>query len=222
VTDSAERELATSRPARRIVEGGFGIVIVSIVLFLSLDVHAIVTTGSRLEPAISAHGLGGGRRIFTAAVVLLAAGSAGFLIALVGRQLTVWKSGAAAALALWIIGLICIAAFPKQVWSQPVSISGIIHWAASALAFLSLPIAAILLARPWLRDRNHARCARWTLIAGVISILAFAPLVYAMGVDAATGVDWWDVVTFGHTERLIAAADAATLVVIGKWAHART
>lgn len=222
MTRSTVRELIPPRPIPRITASGFYTVNASIALFLLLDAHAIVTTGSKLESTISAYGLGGSRWIFITAVLLLAAGSAGFLVALIGRQLTSWRSSAAFAMTLWVVGLVGLALFPKQDWTQPVSISGSIHGAATASAFFSLPIAAILLARPWLRDRNHALHARRTLTAGVLAITSFTPLLYAIGVSVVTGTNWWDVMTLGYTERLIAAAEAATLIVIGTWSLART
>ncbi|MFE7418241.1 DUF998 domain-containing protein [Rhodococcus sp. NPDC057529] len=192
----------------------------SLTLFLVLDVHAVLATGSRLESTISAYGLGGGRWIFTLAVLLLAAGSAALLIALVGRRLARWRSSASVAMTLWIIGLVVLAVFPKQDWSQPESIGGSIHRIASMVAFLSLPAAAVLLARPWLRHPRHATHARRTLISGAVAIVGFTPLFYAIGVAVATDAQWWNVIALGHSERVLALSEVAILVVISVWARA--
>ncbi|MFE5706230.1 DUF998 domain-containing protein [Rhodococcus koreensis] len=216
------QEQTRPSPLPRIAAAGFCTVVASIGLFLSLDAHAIVVTGSRLESTISAYGLGSGRWIFTIAVLLLAAGSAALLVALVGRRLARWRSGAALAMALWIVGLVVLAIFPKQDWSQPESLSGSIHRAASALAFVSLPAAAVLLARPWLRHRSHAVHARRTLASGALAVASLTPLFYAIGVAIATEAKWWNVIALGHSERVLALSEVAILVVIGAWALART
>lgn len=218
----AVQELTRPSPIPRIAAAGFCTVVASIVLFLALDAHAIVATGSRLESTISAYGLGDGRWIFTIAVLLLAAGSAALLIAVVGRQLTRWKSGAALAMTLWIVGLVVLAVFPKQDWSQPETVSGSIHRAATAVAFVSLPVAAVLLARPWLRHRGHAAHARRTLTSGALAVASLTPLFYAIGVAVATEAKWWNVIALGHTERMLAISEVAILAVIGAWALAKT
>lgn len=222
MTTPTAQHLTCPNPTRRVGVAGASTIGVSFALFVRLDAQSIVATGSRLESTISAYGLGAGRWIFTVAVLLLGAGSTALLVALVGRRLTHWKAGAAIAMFLWIAGLVVIAVFPKQDWSQAESIGGTIHRTGSALAFISLPVAAVLLARPWVRHRVHAVHARRTLILGSLAIASFTPILYAMVVAVFTGVEWWTVITLGHSERLLAVSEVAALGVIGAWALART
>ena len=210
-----------AEPTARIAVGALCAIAASAAVFLLLDLYAVVAMRSRLESAISAYGVGSGRWIFTLAILFLAAGSAALLVAVVDQQLTRWRSGATVALTLWVLGLLAIAIFPKQDWSQPPSISGSIHLTASGIAFVSLPIAAVLLAKPWLRHRTHGVHARRTRLFAWLAIASFSPLLYAFVVAAVTGVAWWEVVTFGHSERLLAVSEVATLAVIGTWVLTR-
>nr|WP_271210281.1 hypothetical protein [Rhodococcus wratislaviensis] len=85
MTQPPTRALATpSASLAHIAVEGF-CTVTSLTLFLRLDAHAVLVTDTRLESTISAYELGVGRWIFTLAVLLLAAGSAALLIALVGH-----------------------------------------------------------------------------------------------------------------------------------------
>ena len=91
---------------------------------------------------------------FDAAVLLLAAGSAAVLLALIRAEILPARSGAAVALGLWVAGLVGVVVFEKHNWSAGPSISGDVHRAASLLAFLSLPVAAVLAGSRRLRGQR--------------------------------------------------------------------
>ncbi len=99
--------------------------------------------------------------------MLLAAGSAAIGVALVRAGVFRARSGAAVALALWVAGLVGVVLFEKHNWSAGPSISGDVHRAASLLAFLSLPVAAVLAGRPWLRRLWSAGQRRGDLAGGL-------------------------------------------------------
>ncbi|GLZ28852.1 hypothetical protein Lesp02_10420 [Lentzea sp. NBRC 105346] len=197
--------------------GGSLAVLVTVAMIGALD----LTVGA-VSRTISVYALGPYRWVFDSAVLLLAAGSLAILGVLVHRGLTSWRSGGAIFLQLWAVGLALVVAFPKHNWAVGPSMSGSIHRFASLLAFVSLPVALVLLARPWLRHARWASHARWTLGAGVLSVLAFAPILYAVGVNVAVGTAWWRVFPLGYTERLLVATEVAALLILGVWALAST
>ncbi len=161
---------------------------------------------------------------FDAAVLLLAAGSAAILLALVRGGVFRARSGAAVALGLWVVGLVAVVVFEKHNWSAGPSISGDVHRAASLLAFLSLPVAAVLAGRSgWARSglSRQPAFAVAVLLGGVVSALCFAPILWALISEPWTGVRWWQAIPLGTVERLLGLAEVLTVVLLGWWAAAR-
>ncbi|HEX6346931.1 DUF998 domain-containing protein [Umezawaea sp.] len=211
----------TSALSRVVAVGGLAAVLTTIAMIGSLDVRNALQRPGELRRTISQYGLGANAWIFEVAVSLLAAGSLVIVAVLVHRGITRWCSTGAVALSLWSLGLALVVAFPKQDWSLPTtSSSGSIHRAASLLAFVSLPIAAIALARPWVRDSTWGGHARWTLGLGVLSVAAFSPLLYAVLVHASGGAAWWRVFPIGYVERLLVFTEVIAVVTAGLWALA--
>ncbi|RKT56458.1 DUF998 domain-containing protein [Saccharothrix australiensis] len=192
----------------------------TVVLVGSLDLHRLATTAVGLRRTISEYALGPHRWVFDTAVVLLAAGSLAILGVLVRRGITRWVSPGSVALAAWSLGLALVVVFPKHDWSVGPSVSGGIHRVASLVAFLSLPLAAVLLARPWLRDAAWGAHARRTFRLGVLSALSFTPILYAILVDVLVGTPWWRVLPLGYVERLLVLVEVVAVLVIGWWAIA--
>ncbi|MFJ5984909.1 DUF998 domain-containing protein [Lentzea sp. NPDC092896] len=174
-----------------------------------------------LRRTISEYALGDYRTVFDIAVVSLAVGSLAILAVLVHKGLTRWRSGGAIALTLWSIGLFLVVAFPKTNWAMGTNeLSGSIHRFGSMIAFVSLPIAVILLARPWLRDHVWGKHAKWTMASGLLSFVAFMPILYAIVMGMASDVRWWRVFPLGYIERILLAAEVAAVLVVGLWAIA--
>ncbi|MEV6237253.1 DUF998 domain-containing protein [Lentzea sp. NPDC051838] len=174
-----------------------------------------------LRRTISEYALGDYRPVFDVAVLLLAVGSLAILAALVHKGLTKWRSGGSIALILWSVGLLLVVAFPKTNWAMGTNaLSGSIHRFGSMIAFVSLPIAVILLARPWLKDHVWGRHAKVTLASGVLSAVAFMPILYAIAMGAASDVRWWRVFPLGYIERILLAAEVGAVLVVGLWAIA--
>lgn len=203
-----------------------GVLAVSMTISLvaGLDVGTALTDPAELRRTISEYGLATGAQafLFTGAVGLLAAGSAAVLVALIRQGLIRVRSTATAALALWVLGMLVIAIFPKQDHSRPDSFSGDVHRIASLVAFLSLPVAAAALARCWRRDAAWAPFARRTGILAGVSAVMFGPLVYAVVVAVATGTEWWEVIPLGYVERGRLLAEVVTMLAIGSWSVAAT
>ncbi|WP_344976287.1 DUF998 domain-containing protein [Streptosporangium fragile] len=171
---------------------------------------------------ISEHGLGEHGWIFTLGVILLAAGSVAIGVSLVrGKLATAWSVGILALLA-WSAGLAVTGWFPKHDWSVGPSLNGSIHRVGSLVAFLSLPLAALIISRPWLRHpewRTPARVAAWL---GLGSLLWVAGIAGGIVLAENSGLAWWQVMPLGLVERGLAATEVAALVALGLWAARRT
>jgi len=210
-----------ARPSgRAIAAGGVLAVVLTVVLVAGLDTGTALTAPDGLRRTISEYGLGPQAWVFTAAVVLLAAGSIAALVTFVRHGLLKLFSGTSIALTLWTLGMIVIAIFPKQDRSMPSSMSGQVHRLASLVAFISLPIAAFLLAKAMARKHEWTAFVRRTRILGALSVVMFSPLVYSIVVGVITGTAWWRVLPIGYVERGLLLAEVLTVLVIGHWSMA--
>lgn len=151
--------------------------------------------------------------LFDTATLLLAAGSLAVVAALWRAGLL--RRGPGVVLLLWVVGLVGVVWFEKHDWAVGPSVGGTVHRAASLLAFLSLPLGALLAAGPWLR---HSGAARWVALGGVVSLLCFAPLVWAVASEPWTGVPWWHAIPLGGVERVLGLAEVVTVVLLAGWA----
>jgi hypothetical membrane protein len=208
-------------PSRVVAAGGALAVLMTIVMIGSLDVRRVLASVDLSRSTISAYGLGPNGWIFEVAVSLLAGGSLAILAVLVHRGITRWTAPGAIALSLWSLGLAMVVAFPKQDWSMPETASGGIHRIGSLIAFVSLPIAALLLSRPWLKHEVWRTNARWTFGLGILSVLAFSPLLYALVSHALLGgTAWWRAIPLGYVERVLVITEVCAVLAAGLWAIA--
>lgn len=156
--------------------------------------------------------------VFNLGVLLLVAGSVAIQAALIRADVLAPGSKGSVAFALWSLSLAAVVYWPKHNWRVGPSASGDIHRVASLVAFLSLPVAAVLIGSLWLtheRWRNHARA---TLVLGILSVLAFAPIVYAFVAEPFTGVRWWRAIPLGAVERVLVLTEVAGVLSLGWWA----
>jgi hypothetical protein len=204
---------AVRRPAR----WGLGAVGAGVVVIAGLDLAAL----GEIDPfrrTISEHGLTDRAWLFGLGVALLAIGSAMIGLALARARL----AGAVGTLALmaWSAGLLVAAYFPKHDWSVGPSLSGSIHRAGSVVAFLSLPLAALIIARPWRRGVRHpASLAAFGL--GVCSLLYLAGLGVLVYLGTQDGLRWWQIMPLGLVERGLAIVEVAAVAALGLWAAGR-
>lgn len=191
---------------------------IGIAVIAGLDV-AYLGEVNPLRRTISEHGLGDQGWIFGVGVGLLAAGSAAIGVALARRRL----AGVLGTLALmaWSVGLFVTATFPKHDWSVGPSLSGSIHRAGSLVAFLSLPIAALIIARPW-RHPEWRRPALAAFVLGIGSVLWVAGIGAMVVIGQRSGLAWWQVMPLGLVERGLALTEIATLVALGLWAASQS
>ncbi|MEU6152769.1 DUF998 domain-containing protein [Actinosynnema sp. NPDC047251] len=217
---TALTDTATRGPQRALAVAGALAVLLTVVMVGALDAHRLATTTVGLRRTISEYALGPQRWVFDTAVLLLAAGSVAILAVLVRGGLARWRSPGALALLAWSAGLALVVVFPKHDWSVGPSASGTVHRVASLVAFLSLPFAVALLARPWRRDAVWGGHARWAFRFGLLSALAFTPILYAVLVNVVVGTAWWRVLTLGYVERLLVVVEVVAVLVLGRWAIA--
>ncbi len=193
---------------------GLGAVGAGATMILGLDLAAL----GELDPlrrTISEHGLHEYGWVFGLGVALLAAGSVAIGVSLARRRL----AGVVGTVALmaWSAGLLVIAWFPKHDWSVGPSLSGSIHRAGSVVAFLSLPLAALIIARPWRRaERGAASLAAFAF--GLLSVLFALSMIAVMTIGAQSGLPWWRVMPLGLVERGLAVIEVAALAALGVWA----
>jgi hypothetical protein len=193
---------------------GFGVlgVLASLALFGALHVLPPTAELDWSRRTISQYALMENGWAFDAATLLLAAGSAAILVPLIRARLA--GPGAVGALLLWIAGLVGVVWFEKHNWSVGPSMSGDIHRVASVVAFLSLPIGALLAAVPRLRETG----ARLVAAGAVVALLCFLPILWAFVSEPWTGVRWWRAIPLGGVERLLGLAEVVTVLLLAWWA----
>nr|BFE81353.1 hypothetical protein GCM10020093_039540 [Planobispora longispora] len=124
-------------------------------IVLGLDL-AYLAEVDPFRRTISEHGIGEHGWLFSLGLGLLAAGSLAIGLSLVRRGLAAIRSPGVLALLAWSAGLLVTAWFPKHDWSVGPSLSGSIHRVGGIVAFLSLPLAALIISRPWRRHPSGA------------------------------------------------------------------
>lgn len=203
------------------VFAGLGVLCVAVSVALFGVLHVVPPSAGLdwTSRTISQYALLSNGWVFDVATLLLAAGSAAVLVALLRAGLL--RRGAVVALLLWVAGLVGVVWFEKHNWSTGPSMSGDIHRVASLVAFLSLPAGALLAAAPWLRGAGTRRPARLVALGGVVSLLCFSPILWALLSEPWTGVRWWRAIPLGGVERLLGLAEVATVLLLAWWA-ART
>jgi hypothetical protein len=199
-------------PPRLAGAGAAGIA-VAIAVFAALHV---VPPSSEVDPTrrtISQYALLPNGWAFDLAVIALAVGSLAVLAALVRARLVPLGSGAALGLMLWSVSLVAVVYFQKHNWAVGPSVDGDIHRVASAVAFLSLPVAALLAVRR--RPGGHARAVA---VGAVVSLLCITPVLWAILSEPYTGVRWWQAIPLGGVERVLALCEVLTVLLMARWA----
>lgn len=198
----------------------FGIVTAaaaSLAIF-AVDLFAARQGFDPMRATLSQHSLRAEGWVFTTAMILLACGSAGIAAALVTSGIARLRSSASVASGMWCAGLLLVASFTKHDWSAGPSPSGYAHWTGALLAFLSVPLASVMLARPWLGDPRWRLHAGMTAGLGLLAVACIVPIAAAMALHITTGVPWWETVHLGLVERLLAVAEVVAILAAGKWA----
>jgi hypothetical protein len=131
--------------------------------------------------------------VFNLGVTALALGSLAVIVSLVSRGVIKAVSAPSVLIAIWSASLLLIVAFPKTNWAIGPSTGGSIHRVASVVAFVALPLAAMLIGR--------ATRSAWPTWLGVASLLWFAVILGAVIMQPFTGTNWWLAIPLGAVER---------------------
>ena len=204
----------TNRSRTVLTFAGLGVLCVAASLVLYAALHLLPPSAGLdwSRRTISQYALLPNGWVFDTATLLLAAGSLAVLVAL--RRAGLVRPGATIALLLWVAGLAGVVWFEKHNWSAGPSLGGDIHRVASLVAFLSLPAGALLAAAPRLRESG----TRLVAAGGVVSLLCFVPILWALVSEPWTGIRWWQAIPLGGVERLLGLAEVVTVLALAGWA----
>lgn len=160
--------------------------------------------------------------VFNAGVLALAIGSLAVLAALARAGVTRLSSLGGLGFLLWCVGLAAVVYFPKHNWSVGPSAHGTVHRVASLVAFVSLPVGALLIAWAWRRVAAWRGRALFTAGFAVLALLLFGIIAGAVVLQPFTGVRWWQAIPLGMVERALATAEICVVLTLGWWALAAT
>ncbi|MDP9865915.1 hypothetical protein J2S55_005181 [Streptosporangium brasiliense] len=146
-------------------------------------------------------------------LTFFAAGAAAFGTALFRRG---EDRGAALLVGIWGLCMLLIGAFPTDEPGVPLSMSGGIHRYAAFVAFLTMPVAGLILARRHAASR-HARPVRLLSLAclGVLVLVVLPYVVRMAGIDLTN-----DDIPAGVTQRMVVVLEVAVLALLGMVAAA--
>ncbi|GAA0133740.1 hypothetical protein YSY43_05800 [Paenibacillus sp. YSY-4.3] len=103
---------------------------------------------------------------------------------------------------IWAVGLLTAAVFPtdpKGSWDQPPSASGMTHFAAVIFAFTAITLAALFLARTFLKDGRWKPVQKWIVpITALTAVSLILFMISIMSIFVSNGAPLY----FGLTERL--------------------
>ncbi|GAY14886.1 DUF998 domain-containing protein [Mycobacterium sp. shizuoka-1] len=188
--------------------------VAAMVVVLALDalLGGQRTRGRELRAAtISEYVYTSGSWAFVAAVLMLAGGSTALLFGLIRAGLVRLFSAGSVAMALWVVALVAIVAFPKHNWVTGPSASGTVHRVATLVAFIALPVAVLLIADG---RSGTARAARWFAVIGIGWLTV---LFGAIAAGMMTDRPWWRLIPLGLVERGIAGFEVAAVIALGLW-----
>lgn len=191
---------------RRLSRTGAALVVAGAAGVLLLHVLPPTSAISPLRRTISEYALTSLDWLFATSVAALAIGS-GAVFAAFGRARRLGPVAVIGA-AGWILGLLVLISFPKHNWALgPVTLGGQVHRLASLVAFLGLPVAALLLARAG-RGRP---AASWVAVLGVASLAWFTPILAALWLYPDR---WWQVIPLGLVERGLGLTEVVTVLAL--------
>jgi hypothetical protein len=216
--DSSHMETKQRRQAYILPEGlmayaclsGNGCFVVAV-----LALHLLQPELSPLNYAVSYYVHGAQGWLFTAGLLAWGLGSAALFLGLAwsirihSRIRGRIRAGVGlSALAVWSAGVLATGMFRADPWNKPPSATGLIHENAARVAFVALPLAALLL------SHGLRRAPEWGRIAGVLRLFAVLILISQLVFFASLlpiSDSFSPPVLFGLTERLLLATYAAWL-----------
>lgn len=198
-------------PSRSALAGVIAMV-AGVVLLLALHVVPPTSEINPVRRTISEYALSDRKWVFDAGVLLIALGSALAFAAFVRHRDVRPYSGAVVLGALWTLSLLAVVVFTKTDWTIGPSIGGTIHRYASVVAFVSLPLAVLLVARKVFPTQPG-----WRWVArgfGVVALGWFGLIVVGVVRMAYGYGPWWRFVPLGLVERAMAGAAVAAILTL--------
>jgi hypothetical protein len=197
---------------------GTAAIAVAVLIIGALHVVPPTSAISPYRRTISQYALTEAGGTFNVAVLMLAAGSVATMLAVIGAGVVPARSGGVLALLLWSVALAAVVYFPKHNWAVGPSMDGTVHRFASVVAFLSLPVGALLIGRTWWTHPRWRVHARWTWGLGLWSLLSLTPILAAVVAQPWTGVAWWRAIPLGAVERVLAISEVGIVLALAWWA----
>ncbi|MEV4411852.1 DUF998 domain-containing protein [Catellatospora sp. NPDC049609] len=204
--------------ARPLAAAGIVAVLLGMAAVSALHVLPPTADISPVRRTISEYALHETAWVFNLGVLVLAAGSLAVSAALAYAGQVRLASVAGLGLLLWSAGLAAVVYFPKHDWSVGPSLDGHIHRVASLVAFLSLPVGALLVVLAWRRDAGRRADVWLTAVPALGALAMFGVIIGAVLLEPYTGVDWWQAIPLGAVERGLAAFEVLTVLALGRWA----
>jgi hypothetical protein len=192
--------------------GGVGVGLA--ILFIG-SLHVVASDVSPVRRTISEYALGEHRWAFDTGVLGLCVGSVLVLVALVRTGLLSWPSPGAVVFAVWPAALVVIVVFEKTNRAVGPSVGGVIHRYASLVAFLSVPVAALVLGRRWRDDATWGRFAAVSRTLGVLALVVLGAILVRIALRRVPGMS--DLVPLGLAERVLAVVEVATVALFALW-----
>jgi hypothetical protein len=173
----------------------FGLASVAVALVTMVLLH-VVPPSSTVNPVtrtLSEYALLDDAWVFNVGVAALAVGSLAVVGWLAAQGVIRLVSVPSFLVAVWSACLLVIVAFPKNNWAIGPSMGGTVHRVASVVAFVALPLAAVLVGR--------AARSWWPVGLGIVAFLWFAVILGAVLMQPVTGTRWWLAIPLGVVER---------------------
>ncbi|GGL92756.1 DUF998 domain-containing protein [Nakamurella endophytica] len=199
--------------AHRLALVGLAAVAVSTV---AIGLLHVLPAGRALDPlsrTISEYALTPIGWLFNGGVLVLSAGSAAVLAAVVASGLARWRTVGAAMLATWCVGLVGLTVFHKQALGVETAVGSRVHWTWTLIAFFSLPLGALLTCRT--AARAGERWPRWAVRLSWVAAGWFGVLAVQTVLSATTRVPAWRLV--GFVERALSLTEMAAVAVLALW-----
>lgn len=168
-------------------------VVVAVVMMALLHVMPPSSLVNPVTRTLSEYALLSDAWVFNVGVVALAVGSLAVVGWLVAQGVIRFVSVPSFLVAVWSACLLVIVAFPKNNWAIGPSMGGTVHRVASVVAFVALPLAAIMVGR--------AARSWWPVALGIVAFLWFAVILGAVLMQPVTGTRWWLAIPLGMVER---------------------
>lgn len=184
-------------------------------LFSVVALHVLQPQRSARDEAVSYYAHGAWGWLLTVGLIAWGLGSLAVVAALARSVTGRWATAGRWLLGVWGVGVLLGGTFPADPpgrWNTPPTVAGMIHGNAALLAFLTLPLGALALARGFREDE------RWRPSHGVYLALAFAALLsfgLFMASLAPVFVRPGPPILLGLSERVLLLSYAAWLVALG-------